>query len=48
VWLRAAGLRDLILPKVAEEGNMIDSIRKSSFSTNERITEYKDVTTYNN
>jgi hypothetical protein len=47
-WLRAAGLHDLILPKVAEAGNMIDGIRKSSFSTNERITECKDVTTYNN
>jgi methionine sulfoxide reductase catalytic subunit len=44
----AAGLRDLILPTVAEAGNRIDGIRKSSFSTNEKLTEYKDVTTYNN
>ena len=33
----AAGLHDLILPKVAEAANKIDGIRKSSFSTNERI-----------
>jgi sulfoxide reductase catalytic subunit YedY len=44
----AAGLRDLILPKVAEAANKIDGIRKSSFSTNEKINEYKEVTTYNN
>jgi sulfoxide reductase catalytic subunit YedY len=44
----AAGLRDLILPKLAEAANKIDGIRESSFSTNERINEYKDVTTYNN
>jgi sulfoxide reductase catalytic subunit YedY len=44
----AAGLRDLILPKVAEAANKIDGIRKSSFSTNEKINEFKDVTTYNN
>jgi methionine sulfoxide reductase catalytic subunit len=44
----AAGLRDLILPKMAEAANKIDGIRKSSFSTNEKINEYKDVTTYNN
>jgi methionine sulfoxide reductase catalytic subunit len=44
----AAGLRDLILPKVAEAANKIDGIRESSFSTKERINEYKDVTTYNN
>jgi methionine sulfoxide reductase catalytic subunit len=44
----AAGLRDLILPKVAEAANKIDGIRKSSFSTSEKITEYKGVTTYNN
>jgi sulfoxide reductase catalytic subunit YedY len=44
----AAGLRDLIFPKVAEAANKIDGIRKSSFSTSEKINEYKDVTTYNN
>jgi sulfoxide reductase catalytic subunit YedY len=44
----AAGLHDLILPKVAEAANKIDDIRKSSFSTNEKINEYKGVTTYNN
>jgi sulfoxide reductase catalytic subunit YedY len=44
----AAGLRDLILPKVAEAANKIYGIRKSSFSTNEKINEYKEVTTYNN
>jgi hypothetical protein len=42
----AAGLRDLILPKMAEAANKIDGIRKSSFSTNEKINEYKDVTAY--
>jgi len=33
---------------VAEAANKIDGIRKSSFSTNEKINEFKDVTTYNN
>ena len=32
---------------VAEAVNKFDGIRKSSFSANERINEYKDVTTYN-
>ena len=42
-----AGLPDLTSPKiVAEAVNKFDGIRESSFSTNEIINEYKDVTTY--
>lgn len=43
------GLRETISPSVtALAGNKIDGIRKSSFSTTETITPYKDVTHYNN
>lgn len=44
-----AGLRSLISPsKTVLAANKIDGIQKSSFSTNETITPYKDVTHYNN
>ena len=44
-----AGLRDVISPAlVAQAGNEIDGIRKSSFSATETITPYNDVTNYNN
>jgi sulfoxide reductase catalytic subunit YedY len=43
------GLRGLISPStVALAGNKIDGIQKSSFSTTEAVTPYKDVSTYNN
>jgi len=43
------GLREIALPTmVAEAGNKIDGVKKSSFSTTENITPYKDVTNYNN
>jgi sulfoxide reductase catalytic subunit YedY len=45
------GLREMASPSlsVAADGNAkIDGIQKSSFSTNEAITPYKDVTNYNN
>ena len=43
------GLREIALPRmVAEAGNKIDGVKKSSFSTTENITPYKDVTNYNN
>jgi sulfoxide reductase catalytic subunit YedY len=43
------GLRELISPSTtALAGNKIDGIKKSPFSTNETVTPYKDVTTYNN
>jgi sulfoxide reductase catalytic subunit YedY len=43
------GLRDLAFPvTVAEANATIDGIKKSSFSSTEKITPYKDVTTYNN
>jgi sulfoxide reductase catalytic subunit YedY len=45
----STALRGLINPAtVAEAGNKIDGITKSSFSTTETITPYKDVTNYNN
>ncbi len=46
-----AGLRfgDLASPSITARANTkIDGIKKSSFSTNETITPYKDVTNYNN
>jgi sulfoxide reductase catalytic subunit YedY len=44
-----ARLRGLISPSVtAQAGNKIDGIKKSSFSTTEAITPFKDVSTYNN
>ena len=43
------GLREIMSPSTtALAGNKIDGIQKSSFSTTEPITPYKDVTTYNN
>ncbi len=43
------GLRDLSSPSVVAHANAkIDGIQKSSLSTNEAITPYKDVTNYNN
>ena len=45
----SAGLRDLISPAaVVEAANKIDGIKKSSFSTTETITPFKDVSNYNN
>jgi len=44
-----AGLRETIAPSMtALAGNKIDGIKKSSLSTTETITPYKDVTHYNN
>src|ERR1700719_2422991 len=41
--------RDLAFPSPTAQANAkIDGIKKSSFSTNETITPYKDVTNYNN
>jgi len=43
------GLREVISPTtIVQAGNKIDGIKKSSFSTTETITPYKDVTNYNN
>jgi methionine sulfoxide reductase catalytic subunit len=43
------GLKDLIAPsQQAFAGEKVDGIQKSPFSTNEKITPYKDVTHYNN
>ncbi len=43
------GLREIISPwNAALAGNKIDGIRKSSLSTSETVTPYKDVTNYNN
>src|SRR6266496_4003809 len=43
------GLREIISPwNAALAGNKIDGIRKSSLSTSEAVTPYKDVTNYNN
>ena len=42
-------LRDLVSPSMAVYANAkIDGIKKSSFSTKETVTPYKDVTNYNN
>src|SRR5690242_9876841 len=42
-------LRDLASPgEVVRAGTKIDGIQKSKFSTDEKITPYKDVTNYNN
>jgi methionine sulfoxide reductase catalytic subunit len=44
-----AGLRELLSPSAAVmAGNKIDGLQKSSFSTTETITPFKDVTHYNN
>lgn len=43
------GLRELISPTtVAQAGTKIDGIQKSKFSTDEKITPFKDVSNYNN
>lgn len=43
------GLRELAFPLMTAEANTkIDNLQKSSFSTTEKITPYKDVTNYNN
>ncbi len=43
------GLRELAWPSAVVEANAkIDGIRKSSFSTTEKITPFKDVSNYNN
>jgi methionine sulfoxide reductase catalytic subunit len=43
------GLRELLAPSMtAFAGSKIDGIKKSTFSTTETITPYKDVTHYNN
>ncbi len=44
----ALGLRELAAPTAVLAGNRIDGIKKSSFSTTETVTPYKDVTNYNN
>jgi len=47
--LTGLGLRDLAKPAMTAQANAkIDGIQKSSFSTTETITPYKDVTNYNN
>jgi sulfoxide reductase catalytic subunit YedY len=43
------GLREIVSPTtVVQAGNKIDGIKKSSFSTTETITPFKDVSNYNN
>ena len=43
------GVKETILPSTTVfAGNKIDGLKKSSFSTNETVTPYKDVTHYNN
>ena len=43
------GMRELAFPFMTAEANTkIDNLQKSSFSTTEKITPYKDVTNYNN
>ena len=45
----AVGVRELRAPSVVAQANTkIDGIQKSQFSTDEKITPYKDVTNYNN
>jgi len=47
--LGGIGLRELAKPALTAQANAkIDGIQKSSFSTTETITPYKDVTNYNN
>jgi sulfoxide reductase catalytic subunit YedY len=47
--LAGFGIGEITSPSaVAEASAKIDGVRKSSFSTNETITPYKDVTNYNN
>jgi sulfoxide reductase catalytic subunit YedY len=45
----AGSLGDLVFPSMTAQANAkIDGIKKSSFSTSETITPFKDVTNYNN
>ena len=45
----AVAVRELAAPSVVAQANTkIDGIQKSQFSTEEKITPYKDVTNYNN
>jgi methionine sulfoxide reductase catalytic subunit len=46
--LAGAGLRDILDPLVVEANDKINNLQKSSFSTTEKQTPYKDVTNYNN
>jgi len=47
--MAGVSLRELVSPSTTVHAdNKIDGIKKSSFSTNETITPYKDVTNYNN
>src|SRR3982074_964649 len=40
--------RDLVAPLTAQANAKIDGLQKSPFSTTEKETPYKDITTYNN
>jgi sulfoxide reductase catalytic subunit YedY len=47
--LTGVGFRELAVPSLTAQANAkIDGIQKSPFSTTEKQTPYKDVTTYNN
>src|ERR1700680_358586 len=47
--LTGVGLREMSSPSVVVRANdKIDGVQKSPFSTDEKITPYKDVTNYNN
>lgn len=47
--LAGAGLREMASPSVAARANdKIDGLQHSPFSTDEKVTPYKDVTNYNN
>ena len=47
--LAGVGLRNLLSPATAVEAKAaINGLQKSSFSTSEKVTPYKDVTNYNN
>lgn len=49
VVLGAGALKDLLLPStVAHAGVKIDGVQKSKFSTDEKVTPYGDVASYNN
>jgi methionine sulfoxide reductase catalytic subunit len=44
-----AGLREMVFPRdIAHAANKIEGIQKSGFSTTEKVTPFKDVSTYNN
>jgi methionine sulfoxide reductase catalytic subunit len=47
--LAGVGLREISSPSLVSQANdKIDGVQKSQFSTDEKITPYKDVTNYNN